>query len=85
MLDCVPRKLPAIDGTVVEITTEMALEEVKFETGVLPKRLTWTRKSLEEPGQKGSIVVSFDTLVRPFRVFGTSTLSRYINRGPRVS
>lgn len=85
VLDYVPRKLPAIDGTIVEITSEMALEEVKFETGVLPKRLTWTRKSLEEPGQKGSIVVSFDTPVRPFRIFGTSTLSRHINRGPRVS
>lgn len=85
LLDHVPMKIKSIDKTTVEVTPEIALEEIKFELGVVPKRVAWTKKSVSNPGQVGSMIVSFASPVRPFRLFSTSTISRILKRSPRIT
>ncbi|POS84803.1 hypothetical protein EPUL_005394 [Erysiphe pulchra] len=84
-LDHVPMKINCIDKTTVEVTPEIALEEIKFELGVVPKRVTRTKKSISNPGPVGSMIVSFASPVRAFRLFSTSTIARMIKRTPRIT
>ncbi|POS81663.1 hypothetical protein EPUL_006483, partial [Erysiphe pulchra] len=85
VLDHVPRSINCIDGSSVKLTPEMALDDIKFEIGVSPKRVAWTKRSLLNSEQEGSMVVSFASPVRAFRLFSTSTIARNIKRTPKVT
>ena len=85
MLDYVPKKIKCIDGSTVEVTPGLALEDIQFETGTTPKRVAWTKKSLLNPAQEGSMVVSFASPVRGFRLFSTSTVARLIKGTPKIN
>ncbi|POS84112.1 hypothetical protein EPUL_004316, partial [Erysiphe pulchra] len=67
LLDHVPMKINCFDKTTVEVTPEIALEEIKFELGVVPKRIAWTKKCISNPGQ-----VDVEEVHRCLQVSGTS-------------
>ncbi|POS87221.1 hypothetical protein EPUL_002404 [Erysiphe pulchra] len=75
VVDHVPRKLQSLN--------DPAWKEVKSATGCTATRIAWTRKTLENPMPIVSIVVSFTTEVRPFRLFGTSSVARPIIKTPK--
>ena len=83
VVDHVPRNLCSLDSSRWEITPERAQEEIQSITGATPVRVAWTRKSLENSAPTGSIVASFLHTVRPFRLFGSSSVSHQIVKTPR--
>lgn len=85
VVDHVPRRMHTLDGSCIEISPEAAREEARLATGQTPVRTAWTRKSIENPAPTGSIVISFTKKVRPFRLFGTSSLSHQIVKTQKPS
>ena len=85
IVDHVPRNLYSLDGSKWHITEEYAKDEVKSVTGLLPTKVSWSRKSINNPAPTGTIVVSFSTPTHPFRLFGTSSLARKIIKQPKPS
>lgn len=83
VVDHVPRKLHSLDGKEIMVTVESVRKEVEAVTGSVPTRVAWSRKTIENPMPIGSIVASFTTDVRPFRLFGTSSVARPIIKTPK--
>ncbi|POS81851.1 hypothetical protein EPUL_005640, partial [Erysiphe pulchra] len=49
VIDHVPRTLSTLDGESRDVTGEMAREEVQSITGLVPTKLTWSKKTLANP------------------------------------
>lgn len=83
VVDHVPRKLQTLDGQEIAVTVESVRKEVEAAAGLAPIRVAWSRKTLENPLPTGTIVASFKTQPRFFRLFGTSSLARKITKSPK--
>lgn len=85
VVDHAPRNLYSLDGSKWHITEKYAQDEAKSVTGLVPTKVSWSRKSIDNPAPTGTIVVSFSKPTRPFRLFGTSSLARQIIKHPKPS
>lgn len=83
VVDHVPRTLTSLDGKSWDVTEEMAREEVQLITGLVPTKLTWSKKTLTNPMPSGTIVAHFKQSTNPFRMFGTSSLARLVTKSPK--
>ncbi|POS81927.1 hypothetical protein EPUL_005402, partial [Erysiphe pulchra] len=83
VVDHVPRKLHSLEGKEIVVTVESARKEVEASTGLVPTRVAWSRKTLENPLPTGTIVASFKKPTQIFRLFGTSFLARKITKSSK--
>ncbi|KHJ34561.1 hypothetical protein EV44_g4000 [Erysiphe necator] len=82
VIDHVPRKPIPLDDESWDVTEDDALAEVQSITSLLPTKVVWSKKTLENPLPLGAIVSHFKQATNPFRLFGTSSMARLIIKSP---
>ena len=79
----VPSSFRTLDGTEIPTTTQLIEEEVCSQTGKQPVSCRASRHGANQHGLT-TWIVSYKEPVRSFRLFGTSELSKVINKHPTI-
>jgi hypothetical protein len=79
----VPSSFRTLDGTEIPTTTQLIEEEVCSQTGKQPVSCRASRHGANQHGLT-TWIISYKEPVRSFRLFGTSELSKVINKHPTI-
>lgn len=79
----VPSSFRTLEGTAIPTTTQLIEEEVCSQTGKQPVSCRTSRHGANQYGLT-TWIVSYKEPVRSFRLFGTSELSKVINKHPTI-